>query len=69
MADKADASRMQQLRRVAKRRGYTVSKVRRVDPLATDYGTWTIKGPGAPRGLVTLEQAEAFLNSPPREKR
>jgi hypothetical protein len=68
MNETADRSRIVRLRRTAKRRGYTLHKTRRIDPLATDYGTWTIKGPGAPRRLLSTDEVEAFLNNPPKER-
>jgi hypothetical protein len=49
------------LRNTAKRRGYTLHKIRRRDPLATDYGKWRMRGKGAPRRLMTLDEIEVFL--------
>jgi hypothetical protein len=39
----------------------TTDKNRRRDPLATDSGTWTIMGTGAPAGQMTLDEIEAFF--------
>jgi hypothetical protein len=52
------------VRRKAQRRGYTVHKSRTRDPLALDFDKWTVKGPGAPRGPRTLDEVEAFLDTP-----
>jgi hypothetical protein len=49
------------LRHTAQRRGYTLHKIRRRDPLATDYGKWRMRGKDAPRRLMTLDEIEAFL--------
>lgn len=52
------------LRRMAQRQGFTLHRSRRRDPLALDYGTWTINGKGAPRGSLTLDEVEHFLTNP-----
>jgi hypothetical protein len=57
--------RENRLRRVAGRRGWTLSKSRRRDPLAVDFGTWTLTGPGRKaRTFPDLDAVEAFLNMP-----
>lgn len=39
---RAERNRQQKIRNAAKRQGFTLSKTRRVDPRAPDYGTWTL---------------------------
>jgi hypothetical protein len=71
--DQSEKVRENRLREVAKRRGYELSKSRRRDPLAVDFGKWyltrgSMEGPGggkAPMGTVTLESldsVESFLD-------
>jgi hypothetical protein len=56
--------RENRLRRVAGRRGWTLSKSRRRDPLAVDYGIWTLTGPGRKaKTFPDLDAVEAFLNA------
>jgi hypothetical protein len=58
-------SREKRVRRIAERRGYTVSKSRSRDSLARDYARWTVTGPEGGRisakGGWTLEQAERWI--------
>jgi hypothetical protein len=58
-------SREKRVRRIATRRGYSVTKSRARDPLATGFARWTVTGPRgrkiSPKGGWTLEQAEAWL--------
>jgi hypothetical protein len=58
-------SRDAQVRRVAKRRGYTASLSRVRDPAAPGYGRWTVTGPEggrvSPKTGWTLEQIEAWI--------
>lgn len=64
--------RENRLRRVAERRGYTLMKSRRRDPLALDYGKYwllddrefVVHGAGYPE-LATLAEIEAFLDHTP----
>jgi hypothetical protein len=53
------------VRRIARRRGYHVSLSRRRDPLAADYGRWTVTGPEggriSPARGWSLEQVERWL--------
>ena len=57
--------RENRVRRVAGRRGWTLSKSRRRDPLAVDFGTWTVTGPGRKaKTFPDLDAVEAFLNLP-----
>ena len=63
-------ARENRVRRKAQRRGYFLSKSRRRDELAADYGEWYLlrrrPRPGRQRsprpGGMTLEQAEALLD-------
>lgn len=53
------------LRRTAERRGYHVSKSRRRDPLALDYGRWTVTDQhgqvvSGPHGF-TLDELDQYL--------
>lgn len=60
--------RENRLREVAKRRGFTMSKSRRRDPLAVDFGQWTLTSGdigGLPMRTVTLQSldsVESFLD-------
>jgi hypothetical protein len=58
------------LRNTLKRRGYILTKSRRKDPLAIDYGLYTISdarnniaayGSGY-NGMMTLEEVESWVN-------
>ncbi len=63
MADKEKVREIR-LRNTAKRRGFEISKSRRRDPLAIDYGVWTIfdaKGKALAE-LPDLDAVEAFLD-------
>ena len=66
--DQSEKVKENRLREVAKRRGYTLSKSRRRDPLAVDFGQWTLTSGdigGLPMRRVTLESldsVEAFLD-------
>ncbi len=53
------------LRRVAARRGYRVEKVRRVDKLAVDFGTYRLFkiGMDTPCFVGTADEVESELNS------
>jgi hypothetical protein len=56
--------RENRLRRVAERRGFVLSRSRRRDPLAVDYGTYTLfrKADGHPVGLaLVIDEVEALL--------
>jgi len=66
--DQAEKVRENRLRQVAQRRGYTLSKSRRRDPLAVDYGKWRLSTASID-GLLTggteldsLDDVEAFLD-------
>ncbi len=63
-----DKVRENRLRRMAVRQGYTLHKTRRYDRRAFDYDTWRIKGRGAPRGLLSLDDVEQFLTAAPEER-
>jgi hypothetical protein len=69
----AEKVRENRVRRVAERRGYTLSKSRRRDPLATDYGQWQLSRGSLSAGRPTfpvqnvgpfdsLDDVEAFLD-------
>jgi hypothetical protein len=62
-----DKVRENRLRRMAQRQGLTLSKSRRRDPLAVDYGQWllTPHGQGKARAFPDLDQVERFLTTPP----
>ena len=51
------------VRRVAARRGYVAEKSRRRDPLATDYGHWTLTSASTGEVAITgpIDQVESFL--------
>lgn len=55
------------LRRMAARQGYRLVKTRRIDPLATDYGTYhLVHSSGAKRGPFKLDEVEKRLTAPRR---
>ena len=70
--DQDEKVRENRLRQVAKRRGYELSKSRRRDPLAVDFGVWrlwraSIGGPGGDVltggiELDSLDKVEKFLD-------
>jgi hypothetical protein len=52
------------LRRVAERRGYQISKIRRFDSLAVDYGTWVVKqGDRVVLEGVSLDEVRGYLEN------
>jgi hypothetical protein len=54
--------RENRLRRVALRRGWTLTKSRRRDPLAVDFGQWRLQAEGKKTKTFTnLDGVEAFL--------
>ena len=56
--------RVNRLRRMAARQGYKLHKTRRVDPRATDYGTYTLApDKGKPKDFASIEAVEEFLTS------
>lgn len=58
------------LRRKAARRGVGLSKSRRRDPQASDYGRWTIVRAGqAPVEVAGLDAVEAYLDGGERNGR
>ncbi len=60
--DQAEKVRVNRLRRMAERQGYELHKKRRVDPRATDYGTFTlVPAKGKPREFASIGEVEAFL--------
>ena len=60
--DQDERVRVNRLRRMATRQGYELRKTRRVDPRATDYGTFTLVSPkGKPRVFASADEVEKFL--------
>jgi hypothetical protein len=54
--------RVNRLRRVAARQGYQLHKKRRIDPRATDYGTYQLTpAKGKPKEFASIDEVEAFL--------
>jgi hypothetical protein len=54
--------RVNRLRRMAARQGYKLHKTRRVDPRATDYGTYTLTPEkGKPKDFASIDAVEEFL--------
>ena len=54
--------RINKLRRMAARQGYALHKTRRIDPRATDYGTYTLTpAKGKPRTFPSIDEVERFL--------
>jgi hypothetical protein len=54
--------RVNRLRRKAARQGYALHKTRRMDPDASDYGTYTlVPEKGKPRTFASADEVEAFL--------
>jgi hypothetical protein len=55
------------LRRMAARQGYRLVKTRRIDPLATDYGTYhLVPDTGKQQGPFKLDEVEKRLTTPRR---
>lgn len=50
------------LRRMAARQGYRLRKTRRIDPRATDYGTYMLTPEkGRPKDFASIDAVEKFL--------
>ena len=65
--DQDEKVRENWLRRIAARQGYKLSKTRRFDPLAIDFGTYRlIPAKGKPLGPFTIDEVEERLTSPRR---
>ena len=69
-----DKVRETRLRRAARRQGLTLTKSRRRDPLALDYGKWWIADARtnklvSPERGIDIDQVETFLANPPRRRR
>jgi hypothetical protein len=62
--------RENRLRRIASRRGVTLTKSRRRDPRAYDYNTWSVDDHRLKNGVATVEfgwqldDVEAWLSGP-----
>lgn len=74
--DTAEKVRENRFRRVLKRRGYILRKVRRKDPDAIDYGTYFITdfnncmmAGGQPWEQLTLDEVEAWIAPSAKAKR
>ena len=60
--DQDPKARINKLRRKAARQGCKLHKTRRIDPDASDYGTYTlITAKGQPRTFRSLDAVETFL--------
>ena len=60
--DQDEKVRINRLRRMAARQGYQLHKTRRVDPRATDYGTFTLTpAKGRPKAFASIDEVEQFL--------
>lgn len=60
--DQTEKVRINRLRRKAVRQGYQLRKTRRMDPDATDYGTYTLTPEkGKPKTFASIEAVEEFL--------
>ena len=65
--DQSEKVRENRLRAMAKRRGRELSKSRRRDPYALDYGRWTIiERDGSERTEPDLDAVEAYLRDVPK---
>lgn len=70
MTTARDEPRERRARRAAERQGLRASKTRRFDPLATDFGTWSIfDGDRLLIGPVSLGEAERWLSTPRDQRR
>jgi hypothetical protein len=65
--DNAEKTRENRSRRAAERQGIALSKVRRIDTRAIDYGTWILDDPRRSVHLtgLSLEQVEHYLDHGP----
>lgn len=69
--DTATKVRENRARRMAERQGLALTKTRRRDPRAVDFGTYKLvdsplpgfaaRRPGPPRGALTLDEVERWL--------
>jgi hypothetical protein len=60
--DQPEKVRINKLRRMAARQGYELRKTRRIDPRATDYGTFTlVPAKGKPKAFGSIDEVESFL--------
>jgi len=59
--------RENRLRRMAARQGLRLTRTRRMDPLAIDYGTYhLVPAKGKPLGPFSIDELEERLTSPRR---
>jgi hypothetical protein len=57
-----EKTRVNRLRRMAIRQGYTLHKTRRMDTRAKDYGTYTLSPEkGKPTEFASIDELEKFL--------
>ena len=60
--EQTEKVRINRLRRKAVRQGYQLRKTRRMDPDATDYGTYTLTPEkGKPKTFASIDEVEKFL--------
>lgn len=65
--DQDEKVRENRLRRMAARQGFRLTKTRRMDPLAIDYGTYhLVPAKGKPQGPFTIDEVEERLTVPRR---
>jgi hypothetical protein len=65
--DQTEKVRENRLRRMAARQGFRLTKTRRLDPLAVDYGTYhLVPAKGKPLGPFSIDEVEKRLASPRR---
>ena len=60
--EQTEKVRINRLRRKAVRQGYQLRKTRRMDPDASDYGTYTLTPErGKPKTFTSIDEVEKFL--------
>jgi hypothetical protein len=60
--EQTEKVRINRLRRKAVRQGYRLHKTRRMDPDASDYGTYTLEpAKGKPKTFASIDDVEKFL--------
>ena len=65
--DQDEKVRENRLRRMASRQGFRLTKTRRLDPLAIDYGMYhLVPAKGKPLGPFSIDEVEQRLTSPRR---
>lgn len=61
-------TRQNRVRRMARRQGFEVHKVRRMDPLALDYGTYLLTEGSRELQFENIDDLEQFLATPPHQR-